>query len=315
MGDMLNLYLADIKASMPMRERFRFYFLKAKELMRHSYYTEVLEQLSPGLRGELAMHCHSGWLSQIPFFNCGDELERQQFMVAVAMNLKRKAFTKMEMVCRQGDQADAMYIIMSGLVGCGGRVRRAGNFFGVDMIQENGVVVNTANAVTFVDCQCLLRDNLLQLLNHGDFPETQKLVRKAAFRMCLSNFVKLIGREARKKLEKKKGLEMKETRADLAQWKAKIKRKRILAKSNTTKTREENYDPSSVDHDDLTQRLMAHAGVSFSDSHNHDDTDIEYKLRSLEKRLTQRMNVQFEELEEKIDLLLDRVSDCRVPPR
>ena len=50
---MLNLYLHDINCDQEMRERFRAFFLKAREMMRHSYYRDILALLSPKLRAQV----------------------------------------------------------------------------------------------------------------------------------------------------------------------------------------------------------------------------------------------------------------------
>lgn len=55
-------------------------------------------KLSPRLRGRLAVHSHGEWISKISFFNCSDQLESHRFIIAVATEMERAAFTESEVV-------------------------------------------------------------------------------------------------------------------------------------------------------------------------------------------------------------------------
>jgi len=305
--DMLNMYLSDIRCAPAMREQFRSYFLKAKEMMRHSYYQEVLEQLSPGLRGAIAIHCHSDWLSRVPFFNCPDETERERFVVAVALKLKRRAFTRMEPICTKGEPAMGMYIIMTGLVGCGGSIKRNGSFFGTDMIMGGGVSNDNANAVTFVDTQLLERACLLELLQ-GNFPKTLTLVRKAAFKMTLAFFVRSVGRHARKASGLKKL-----SKEQIQLWKDDIEKKRqerVVDEEDKHELRAANYDPDGVDHHDLSGRLPG--DLAFSkvqrDCLSQKDNSLEAQLDELRTNILERCDARFASLESKMDAILKKLN-------
>ena len=153
---------------------------------------EVLEGLSPALRGEIAELTAGPWILKVPFFKCNDDDERNRFVINVAMVLHRGAFTRSEMLFKEGEIADKMYIVQQGVVGAQGRVLRSGSYTGEDMIMQSGRRIYRATAMTFVDMQVLEKQSLTDVLDEGDFPLTERLIQTAAFRMALRNYFRSI---------------------------------------------------------------------------------------------------------------------------
>ena len=89
----------------PMRVRLREYFNYCKQMNRQKYYQALLTEMSPTLRGEVAMFINSSWLDKVPFFNPRDatEQETRTFTVAVSMKLVPEAFAPQELIIRMGE--------------------------------------------------------------------------------------------------------------------------------------------------------------------------------------------------------------------
>jgi potassium voltage-gated channel Eag-related subfamily H protein 7 len=130
---------------------------------------------------------HGGYLKK-PISALGQE--QQRFVCDIAMVLNRRAFTRGEMLFKINETAECMYIVQQGVVGAKGSIVRAGQFCGEDMIMASGRRIYRATAMTFVDAQTLSRDDLYQILENGDFPETSKLIHIAALRMAIRKYFK-----------------------------------------------------------------------------------------------------------------------------
>jgi len=213
----------------------------------------------------------------------------------------------MEAICTKGEPAMGMYIIMTGLVGCGGSIKRNGSFFGTDMIMGGGVSNDNANAVTFVDTQLLERACLLELLQ-GNFPKTLTLVRKAAFKMTLAFFVRSVGRHARKASGLKKL-----SKEQIQLWKDDIEKKRqerVVDEEDKHELRAANYDPDGVDHHDLSGRLPG--DLAFSkvqrDCLSQKDNSLEAQLDELRTNILERCDARFASLESKMDAILKKLN-------
>lgn len=190
--DLLNMYMEEIKLPKLSRVKMREFVANCTQMQRQEFYQEVLEGLSPALRGEIADRTAGPWIRKVPFFVCEDLDEQNRFVINVAMVLKRGAFTRSEMLFKEGEIADRMYIVQQGVVGAQGRVLRSGSYTGEDMIMQSGRRIYRATAMTFVDMQVLEKQALTDVLDEGDFPETERLIQTAAFRMALRNYFRSI---------------------------------------------------------------------------------------------------------------------------
>ena len=68
-----------------------------------------------------------------------------------------------------------MYIIRKGVVGCNGRIMGSGNYFGEDMILQSAVRLHDVRCLTYLDVYVLLRSDLDDILELGDFPNIYKM--------------------------------------------------------------------------------------------------------------------------------------------
>jgi len=223
--DLLRLHMHEVACPPEMCLRFRKYMMRSQEIFRHAFYQDVVARLSPGLRGQLAVFTYTEWMSKVPFFHCHDERERERFVVAVAPLLRQCSYTKFEVVCRVHEPAQAMFILQSGVVGAGGAVRRKGEWFGEEVLINEGVSACTCIAMTFIETMMLGREDLVGLLGDDSFPETKKLIRKTAFKMVLRAFVRKVGIAHRMQTNSRRM-----TRAELERWRAKQRRRAQLIK-------------------------------------------------------------------------------------
>jgi hypothetical protein len=221
--DLLNQFMKESKLPPETRNRCRDYFRFCKDHFTSKYYTRILLQLSPTIRGEFAEHFHGVWIRQISFFNCPNLEERGRFVIEVAVSLTLEGFARGEFVYHRGDPCLAMFIIRRGIAGCNGRVLRPGRFFGEDMIVTN-LRMSSASVLSFLDVHRLSKDSLDKVLSKGTFPHTRALIHRQRVKMKFHKaFDTLL-----KGLRMKAGYE-RVTRGELEVWK--VKREAALQQS------------------------------------------------------------------------------------
>ena len=174
--DLLNQYLAEIRLDESLSEQVREYFVYCKRHFHNQYHGKLLQLMSPALRGMVTRHQHSVWIRQVWFFNCNDDEERSRFVTDVGLALVLEAFAPREVLIREGDAAEAMYIVQRGLVGVHGRPLGIGRFFGEDMILEGTLHTYSARVMTYLDVYTLRRASLERIFEHSHFPRTTKLI-------------------------------------------------------------------------------------------------------------------------------------------
>lgn len=128
--DLLNFFMEEKAVPEDKRREIREYFHHCKALFRQKFYHDLLEAMSPTMRGDVARHMHGEWIAEIPFFVAPDVTERRAFTTAVALALEPMAFAPKELLIRIGEFTERMYIIQRGLVARMGRVLGAGRFVG-----------------------------------------------------------------------------------------------------------------------------------------------------------------------------------------
>lgn len=162
--DHLNTFLAEINTPQTKRREIREYFHHCRQLFRAEYYNNLLLQMSPKLRGDVALHCHCLWVEQISFFRAESDEERQAFITAIALNLNLEAYAPKELIIKTGEFTEKMYIIQRGLVARLGRVLGAGRFFGEDVILHNSRRNYFVRVLTYLDVYSLSKEDLDDIL-------------------------------------------------------------------------------------------------------------------------------------------------------
>jgi len=199
--DTLAAYVRENKIPDHLKRRLTDYFYYQRELLRASHYTELLELMTPTLRGEVAVLANGPWVEKIPFFTpkqCSID-EKDKFVTCITMRLILICFAPEESVYVKGDPATHLYIIRRGIVGAHGRVLGTGNFFGEDVILRSSTRLWPVYCLTYLDVYTLGREDLHDILADGQFPTIQKSVRRAimklAFRRNVLTFLNSINPE------------------------------------------------------------------------------------------------------------------------
>ena len=195
--DQLNQFLSEIRLEEDHANEVREYFRYSRGHFRNQYHKRLLMFMSPALRGMVTRHQHSVWIRQVWFFNCNEDEERNRFVTDVGLSLVLEAFSPNELIIRQGDVADKMYIVQRGLVGVNGRPMGIGRFFGEDMILEGSCFTFTARVLTYLDVYSLSRVDLVRVLEMGHFPNTKKLISLRVLFMKFQAKIRLLVKAVR----------------------------------------------------------------------------------------------------------------------
>lgn len=182
--DMLNHYMQEHRLPPDLRRNMRSFMIHSREIHRARFYQDTLMQMSPQLRGELAMHVHAKWITEVKFFNASAK-ESEPFICAIAVRLDNEAFAPRERLISDGDLTEKMFTVQRGLVARLGRVLGRGKAVGEDMILRNARRHYSVRALTYVIAYSLSKHSLAEILTRGDFPETKKHIRKAAIKLAL----------------------------------------------------------------------------------------------------------------------------------
>jgi len=184
-------------------------------------------------------------LYEIKFFNAENNDERDRFLVQVALSLEPSAFAPNEMVYREGDLAESMYIVQKGLASNLGRVLSSGHFFGEDMIagsDENpSRRASDVRSLTFLDVYEFSRENLYEILENGDFDETEKLIRRQVISIALKRkFMEILSL-----VKITRGLSKRPSKEEYEQWKIDITAKREIKRRSRPESRNSLLRPKT----------------------------------------------------------------------
>lgn len=184
--DQLNLYMAEYHLPKPLQYTLREYFRHCRSLARERHYQDLLQQMSPTLRGQVAVFCHSSWICKVPFFNSAtvSDEEREEFIIQIAMHIHPEAFAPNEAICRVNQPAEQMYIVQKGVVAKQGVILRGGSFFGEDMICKSYKRQYSVRTLTYVDVFRLDKKELMNIIQHDEFPATRLAIRRAAIALA-----------------------------------------------------------------------------------------------------------------------------------
>ena len=178
--DHLNVYMDKVNAPKKMRVTLRNYFLHSKDLLQHKYFSQVVNVLSPGLRGQFAVHTNGAWVRRVPFFVGGPQEEDVRFVAAITQRVKAELYPPQEAIIHVGDPTNKMYIVSKGLVARLGRVMGKGNIFVEDVIMSHGTRHYSVLTLTYVDAYSLSRDDITSVLKEGSFPHKNRNIKRAA---------------------------------------------------------------------------------------------------------------------------------------
>lgn len=194
MMDSANRFIDEAYLSDELAERLRKYVRYKQSASNIKDWKRTLDELSPALRGEVAMELNATQLEKVPFFRvCSQEM-----LIELSFLLTHLTFPPMETIIRPGEPPDVMYVIKRGLVACVGRVLRRDNVVGEDMLFRSVPRAYSACTFTYVDLMALRKDQLEVILR--GFSDTAVQLRrhvvKLLFRDQVHIFVRVVQRVA-----------------------------------------------------------------------------------------------------------------------
>ena len=186
--DNLNSYMDEVDAPADLRFKLREYFTASRDAAKQKFYQAVIEQLSPGLKAELAGFVNQNWIEKIYFLALGSsEKSQASFTAEVAMRLHGRTYPSTEYIIRMGDSTGHLFIIQKGLVARMNAVLSVGRHFGEDVVLHNALRLYTVRALTFLSVYTLKREDLEDVLNSPDFMFQKKVVRRATIKLAMRN--------------------------------------------------------------------------------------------------------------------------------
>eukprot|EP01029_Cantina_marsupialis_P032074 TRINITY_DN94_c0_g2_i2.p1 TRINITY_DN94_c0_g2~~TRINITY_DN94_c0_g2_i2.p1 ORF type:complete len:727 (-),score=210.67 TRINITY_DN94_c0_g2_i2:493-2673(-) len=189
-SDHLNQYVGKFDMPNEFKYNLRRYFKQCRPLYFQRFYNDVITNMSPALRSQVASKSHGWWISKIWFLNAANSKERDEFIAQIAMRMKMVCFAQNEILIKFGETPNNMYVVESGVLASLGRIYRSGNAIGEDVILRSGKRLYTARALTHSRVFILTRDDIDNALKLGMFPQTQKLIDHATAWMTLKSNLK-----------------------------------------------------------------------------------------------------------------------------
>lgn len=171
--DQLSQFGKENKIAPELLSRLKAYFRYRAQYTSVSEWGDLLRLMSPALRGEVAMLKCGNWVSSVPFFAGGPP----EFMVEIALRLETETYPQWEEIIHANDQAEKMYIVERGVVGCRGRVVVRGKVIGAELMLTNYQTDYAARALTYTDLFALSRTDIAAVSQK--YPPVQTALRKA----------------------------------------------------------------------------------------------------------------------------------------
>lgn len=184
----LNALMNDADLPTDLRQKLRDFFTFKDNLTDHTQWSNLLDEMSPALRGHTARAMEQMLLERVPIFSdCSTPC-----IVALKMRMEVLVFPAAETITRVGEANDRLYIIKKGLVGIGNVPRLEGKSTSPSLLikgegsllcesslyKENLVQNYRLKAVTFCCLFSMDRSTILTVLRR--FPKEEKLFRKRA---------------------------------------------------------------------------------------------------------------------------------------
>ena len=206
--DALNAFMRERGLDKGLRVKLRQFFHNSRTMSKLSGDAdELLERMSPMLRGETALATAKVWLEKVWYLPQpskrapppggyasaeeeaeaeAEQLDEESFVAELAMVLRPLAFTKAERV-----PSGALYILQKGLVCRGWAFMGPGRVWGEDMIVAYPQLVQhlpPTTAMTYIEVLCLERDDLMRIA--ARYPAVLKRIKSAARRMAMATIIK-----------------------------------------------------------------------------------------------------------------------------
>jgi hypothetical protein len=185
--------------------RLKQYFIRCRSLHEMHYHQDTMMRMSPDLRGYVAQYCNMNWIMKIPFLR-STEKERGSFITDVCVKLEMTSFPASENVIHFGECNSRMYLVRHGIaMSSRDKATINGGFFGEDMVTS--LITSpkprdySVSTLTFCDLYYLSVHALEHILHQGLYYDTNKIIRRAAFKLMFRKYFSTFVYEERKWLE------------------------------------------------------------------------------------------------------------------
>jgi len=151
-----------------LKGELKAYFRDCEELHKVKYNNEVLAMMSPKLQKQFTVACYGHWLKAMPFIKPVGEEDVSlafDFVAELVLKMTQVYFPAAEQVLYIGEEANCMYVIRKGLVGCKGSVLRRDKIFGEEMIAV-ATRYNIAMTLTFTTLMRLEQEDFALVLQN-----------------------------------------------------------------------------------------------------------------------------------------------------
>ncbi|KAK3281675.1 hypothetical protein CYMTET_10547 [Cymbomonas tetramitiformis] len=179
----LNSFMVEGNFDVKTKQKLREYFKYRATAPDVKAYHRILNALSPQLRKEVCVHSDTSWIDNVQLFkHCPFT-----FVVEVAMALQQVTFPPQEMIFREGDYGNTLYIVKKGLVDYGGEIVCRSGTIGEENLYRTTIYLCDAVTVNFTDLWMLHRDVMPMLMD--GMPHLEKIFRVNATRKIMKNEV------------------------------------------------------------------------------------------------------------------------------
>lgn len=186
--DTIDQYLRYRRTTKELRDKVRSYYTFLYRSRKGWDEEEILQDLPPYLRMEVAMDMNRKIIEKVPLFQAAGD--NRMFISSLVLSLLPRMVTPGAMIVKQGDVAQEMFFIASGKVEIvieGGKVVATlpeGSFFGEIALLHNTRRTASVRAATFVDLYVLTKEAFDRIAE--DFPEAIEAIRREADRRSSS---------------------------------------------------------------------------------------------------------------------------------
>ena len=186
--DGLNMFMRERGLEKKLRIQLRVYFHNCRKMYRVSGDTEILERMSPMLRGVVALEAHRPWMKRVWYLDpniryvdgpVSTEIKNEQeaFVAQLAITMQLTSFVSEERV-----PVGSLYILRKGLCSRGWSFMGPGRVWGEDLILKYPQLVDTTPtiALTYVEVLRLNRGDLFDVA--ARHPVVEERIKRAAVR-------------------------------------------------------------------------------------------------------------------------------------
>lgn len=181
--DELNYFMLDMNITQTMRVRAREYFRNTRDLRKKLSYTDLIERLSPTLRGEVVLQMSKKTLETVWYLRSCEPA----FLVELAVLMQREGYAPREKIPSQ-----KLCIVMRGVAAKAGNILTVSDHWGEDMIVSSGALrdMRHASALTYVEVGTIAREDLDAVLQ--TFPNSERVIRQSAMKIAMQRAIVVI---------------------------------------------------------------------------------------------------------------------------